>query len=202
MITRLPINLEKIELFYRIEEDGSIYSIIKQRYLRAVPNKAGYLHVCLHLYMPHKFFLVHRLVAAKYNGQCPPELEACHNDGNKWNNHYSNIIYKTHSQNVHQSYDEHGRKHQYTPRIATVSFLTKQRMAEAKKKPVAFICDGVETIFPSIEDAAQNLNTYRKKIYNCITYNKLFSNKKDTSLRGFLSFAPNYNTIKNDPLGK
>jgi hypothetical protein len=190
MNTRLPIDIPAIEQFYRIEEDGSVFSLSKQRYLRAVPNTAGYLHVCLHLYMPHKWFLIHRLCSTKYNGECPSTKEACHDDGDKYNNHYLNIVYKTHSENIKQSFEEHGREPNIGFRhTAPHSFAAKQLMAEAKKKAVMLSYDGTETIFPSIEVASQSLNTYRKKIYNCIKHHKEFFNKKDLSLGGVLSFV-------------
>lgn len=188
MITRLPINIEEIEKHYRIDEDGTVFSLSRNRYLRSVPNKANYLHVCLHLYMSHKFFLVHRIVAAKYKGQCPPDKEACHNDGNKWNNHHSNIVYKTHSQNISQSYQEHGRIPNRLPR-ASLAYETKQLMSEAKKKPVRLLYEGVETIFPSMEIATKVLLTYRKKIYNCITHNTEFKDKASGIKGAILSFA-------------
>src|SRR5674476_250488 len=100
----LPIDIAAIEKYYLIGKNGSILTIRRGKYLKPILNSAGYLHVCLHLYIPNKFFLVHRLVAAKYLGQCPPDMEACHNSGNKLNNRASNIIYKTHSANIIQSY--------------------------------------------------------------------------------------------------
>jgi hypothetical protein len=124
-INRLPIDVIAIEKHYLIGKNGSILTIRRGRYLKPVLNSAGYLHVCLHLYIPNKFFLVHRLVAAKYLGQCPAGMEACHESGNKLNNNASNIIYKTHSANIIQSYKEHGhsrwleRKHQKLNNLQT-----------------------------------------------------------------------------------
>jgi hypothetical protein len=190
MNKRLPIDISEIEKHYRIEEDGSVFSLSKQRYLRSVPNSAGYLHVCLHLYMPNKFFLVHRIVATKFNGPCPQNMEACHSDGNKWNNYFTNIVYKTHSNNILQSYQEHGRLARGYNKLPThpFSYETKQLMAEAKKKPVLFSHKGIDTTFPSIEIATKELNTYRKKAYLCITHNKEFNNKITGIYGAFLSF--------------
>jgi len=191
MKTRLPINITEIEKYYRIEEDGAVFSLVKDRYLRAVPNSAGYLHVCLHLYMKNKFFSVHRLVSAKYNGECPPNKEACHDDGNKQNNHYTNIIYRTHSENVLQSYSEHGRKAWMVGgHRSPHSFETKQLMAQKKNKPVLCICDGVEIIYPSIDIASKELLSYRKKIYRCIKEQIPFKDKNNPDKHIILSFAP------------
>jgi hypothetical protein len=110
-INRLPIDVIAIEKHYLIGKNGSILTIRRGRYLKPVLNSAG--------------FLVHRLVAAKYLGQCPAGMEACHESGNKLNNNASNIIYKTHSANIIQSYKEHGhsrwleRKHQKLNNLQT-----------------------------------------------------------------------------------
>ena len=170
------IDIPIIEQFYRIEEDGAVFSLTKNRYLSSIPNKAGYLHVCLHLYKANTFFLVHRLVAFKYIGQCPPEHETSHKDGNKLNNHYSNLEYLTHSQNILKSFREHGRTgYWFSQQRPPFSYETKQKMANAKKKSVRYTLNGHDSIYDSIDTAAKELNTYRKKIYNCITTDKPFS---------------------------
>jgi uncharacterized protein with gpF-like domain len=62
------------------------------------------------------------------------------------------------------------------------------RMANAKKKRVRFLFDGMEAIFESIDDAAQSLDTYRKKIYRCIKDNTPFFDKQIPTFTGILSF--------------
>jgi hypothetical protein len=183
MTQKLIINIPAIEQFYRIEEDGAVFSLTKNRYLSSVPNKAGYLHVCLHLYKANTFFLVHRLVATKYIGQCPLKQETSHKDGNKVNNHYSNLEYLTHSQNMLKSFREHGRTGYWLgQQKPPFSYQTKQLMANEKKNPLLYEINGHDSIYESIEIAAKELNTYRKKIYLCITNNKPFSG-------GYLSFV-------------
>jgi hypothetical protein len=173
MIQKLIIDIPTIEQFYRIEEDGAVFSLTRNRYLSSVPNRAGYLHVCLHLYKANTFFLVHRLVASKYIGQCPLKQETSHKDGNKLNNHYSNLEYLTHSQNILKSFRQHGRTGYWLGlQRPPLSYEAKQLMSNAKKKPVSYTLNGHNSIYDSIETAAKELNTYRKKIYNCITQDK------------------------------
>jgi hypothetical protein len=205
------IDIPQIEKYFRIEEDGAVWSLRREKYIKPTFNSAGYLYVSLpvpgyneeNMYEFARQYAVHRLVATKYIGQCPEDKETSHKDGNKMNCHWSNLEYITHAQNILKSYSEHSRSKAcfYYPR-KPFSDATKELMSNAKKKQVLFKRTDGEIIFNSIEDASQSLNTYRKKIYRCIHDNIPFFNKKDASLYGFLSFAPNNNTIKNDPLGK
>jgi hypothetical protein len=161
------INIEEIEKFYRIEEDGTIFSLRKNRYLLPSFNTAGYLFVNLTTSPDGKngtLYSVHRIVATKYLGQCPENLETSHKDGNKLNNHYTNLEYLSHAKNILKSYKEHGRVFPNYPRKA-VTDDTKAMMSNAKKKAVIYTIDGCTIRFGSIDEAAIGLNTYRKRIY-------------------------------------
>ena len=188
------INIEEIEKYFLIEEDGAIWSLRKKKYLRPTFNTSGYLYVLLPVPTPEyetdmlaRSYAIHRLVACKYIGQCPDGKETSHKDGNKQNNHYTNLEYITHSQNILKSYREHGRIFPVYER-KPVSDRTKELMSNAKKKRVLFIQGKTKTIFDSIKDASQSLSTYRKKIYRCITENKPFKDKNNPNLTGKLSF--------------
>jgi len=132
------IDIAEVEKYYTIEEDGMIWSKAKNCYLQPTRSYCGYLYVSIRCPgLSFGMIAVHRLVATKYIGQCPPELETSHKDGNKLNNHYSNLEYITHMANCAKSYSEHGRKHIYCGHPPTVE--TKLKMANAKKKPVVFV---------------------------------------------------------------
>jgi hypothetical protein len=183
MRPKRDIDITEIEKYYRIEEDGAIFSLRKQKYLKATFNTAGYLFVCITTPEESRFYSVHRIVATKYLGTCPPELETSHKDGNKLNNHYTNLEYLSHSENILKSYKEHGREpSMHTYRQLPVSYETKRKMSDAKKKSITYTLNGHDSIYDSIETAAKELNTYRKKIYTCITNDKPF-------LGGFFSFT-------------
>lgn len=195
-VRRRDINIEQIEKYFTIEEDGSVWSLRRKKYIKATFNTAGYLFVQLPI--PNddgtypsentRTYAVHRLVATKYISPCPPELETSHKDGDKLNNHYSNLEYLSHSQNILKSYREHGRvvkPYRHLP----ASYETKLLMSNAKKKRVKHIFNGQEIIYPSIEDAALSLNTYRKKIYRCIKNNLPYKDKHNSNIGGYLSFV-------------
>lgn len=189
MFAKRFIDIEKIERHYRIEEDGSIFSFRKQKYLKSSFNTAGYLFVCLTTDEKPRFFAVHRIVATKYLGECPPKLETSHKDGDKLNNHYTNLEYISHSANILKSYREHGREpSEHLYHKLPYSYETKRKIGDANKKEVLYINNGIETIFPSIADTAILLNSYSKKIYRCLHKNMEFTDKHHPENNGFLYF--------------
>lgn len=44
--------------------------------------------------------MLHDLVLAAFHGPKPKGLQACHNDGDKLNNHFSNLRYDTCQANI------------------------------------------------------------------------------------------------------
>jgi len=47
-----------------------------------------------------KFLVVHRLVLLAFVGPCPEGMEACHNDGNPYNNRLDNLRWDTKAGNI------------------------------------------------------------------------------------------------------
>ena len=185
------IDIAEVEKYYTIEEDGMIWSKTKNCYLHPTDNFSGYLYVSIRCPgLSFGMIAVHRLVASKYIGQCPPELETSHKDGNKHNNHYTNLEYITHSENIQKSYTEQGRVHPIGNKHPP-SVETKLKMANAKKKPIVFVSiDNERTIFPSVQDAATAINHTRATIWLCIHGGYPVFNKK-RKIIGFLSYLNN-----------
>ena len=88
----------------RVYEDGSIETKNKGRWF-GNELKSGYI-LCFN---PHnkKMEYVHRLVALRYCINPKPEEyhEVNHIDGNKTNNHYTNIEWCSRAQNIQHAYD-------------------------------------------------------------------------------------------------
>jgi hypothetical protein len=135
MAQRVKLDMGCIETHYRIEEDGAVWSYRLGRYL--CPTHSGgyydYYYVCLKD-AGMTWVSVHKLVASKYIGVCPDGCEISHKDGNKWDNHWINLEYITHRENVVKSYREHGRV--AIGNHKSPSWETKRLMAAAKKKMV------------------------------------------------------------------
>jgi hypothetical protein len=81
---------------YRIYENGLIYSEKTRKcFLRPYDVGKGYQSVKL----DGKNVYVHKLVAKCFIGERPNETTINHKDGNKQNNHYSNLEYISNEEN-------------------------------------------------------------------------------------------------------
>jgi hypothetical protein len=188
MRRRVVIDITEIGKYYTITEDGLVYSHVRNRWLRPQLNRSGYVHYCLSFGVPRATWIfAHTLVAHKFLGAPPTDKhEIDHMDENKKNNHYSNLCWRTHSENILESY-RRGRRGVWLGRDKEpLSLGTKILMANAKKKRIMFTLGGVETVFDSIEDAATGLGTYRKKIY--------------LSIRNRLTFGGGYLEVVEDSI--
>ena len=126
---------------YQICEDGGIRSkdmfvkakggataVRKGRYLNWVQKLNGYYCVTLTNGVDRPQIAIHRLVARAFIGECPIGLHVLHNDGDKFNNHYTNLRYGTPAEN-HEDTLKHGKR-----RIGVTHPLAK-----LKEKDVRFI---------------------------------------------------------------
>lgn len=94
---------------YLISKTGRVWSTRPYRgnaghWLRPTLTPDGYERVKLGGVQPH---LIHRLVLETYVGPQPAGMEACHNDGNKRNNHLGNLRWDTRQSNIHDAI-QHG----------------------------------------------------------------------------------------------
>lgn len=93
------------EGYYRITEDGAVYSVRANRFIKPFHKNGNhgeksYLRIPLQVKSKKKKFFVHRLVAYTYIGQpLDDEYVVNHKDGNKLNNHYTNLEWVTKSEN-------------------------------------------------------------------------------------------------------
>lgn len=78
---------------YTVFNDGKVYSNIRNKYIGSLTG--GYYQIC----HKGKTIGIHRLVHILYNGPIPLYYEINHIDGNKLNNHYTNLEAVTTSEN-------------------------------------------------------------------------------------------------------
>lgn len=91
---------------YAITEDGRVWSYKTKRFIKLSLNRGGYY--CMGLSKPGqrpKNHRVHRLVAFAYLGEQPSDKpDINHIDGNKQNNHYTNLEWSNKSLNGSHAY--------------------------------------------------------------------------------------------------
>ena len=161
--------------YYRISEYGHVYSLRKRRLMKEGVNGVVY---------PYRFYVIevsqgifkrrytHRLVHEAFIGPIPEGYEVDHMDMEKANNHYTNLEAVTQAENMRRARD---KKTWYSDRSGfTHSTETKTKMSAAKFKPVLILDeDKLIECCQSIEDAAQYLDTYRKKVYRALISGKV-----------------------------
>lgn len=92
---------------YVIYNDGRVYSVKHKMFVKSRANDRGYLRVYISKgkrgYGNH--VKVHRLVALHFVENPNKYKEVNHKDGNKLNNHYSNLEWTTRSANIKHAID-------------------------------------------------------------------------------------------------
>ncbi len=89
---------------YYINEYGKIFSLNKRGFLnQTVSQPCGYIRHTLYDNWKTMPIRVHSLVAQYFIGPRPEGYQVNHIDGNKTNNHYSNLEYVTPMQNIRHS---------------------------------------------------------------------------------------------------
>lgn len=83
---------------YLISESGDIYSVTSKRILKPQVNQYGYHQLTLYLNGAKTNCRVHRLVCRYFLGDSE-DLQVNHKDGNKLNNHVSNLEWVTSKEN-------------------------------------------------------------------------------------------------------
>jgi len=94
---------------YQADEEGNIWSLPNCRYsetrlMRNTINRCGYKLVSINKDNKGKTFLVHRLVAAAFIPNPYNKETVNHIDGNKTNNHVSNLEWCTRSENQYHAH--------------------------------------------------------------------------------------------------
>ena len=167
-------NLPGFEGLYHIYENGEIYSVRKKRILKTYVNNEyyRYQYVCLTGHQGQKLRTgIHRIIALHFHPNPPEGMEIEHLDGNRGNNHYKNLMWVTHQQNMQLAVSRRGAWQGRYPGFLT-SDETKRKMSEKKMKRVLIFNSSEEIILKSIDETTLYFNTYRKKIDRYIGTNK------------------------------
>ena len=131
----IDINLEEcLNDRYLVSENGDV-KLNKENSIpvkwRFAGRRRGYAQMCFSVGKnKRKYAYIHTLVAESFICHRPDGLVVNHKDGNKLNNHFSNLEWVTYKQNTIHAV-ENGRMDNYFKR-KTASKLTRKQFSEIK----------------------------------------------------------------------
>src|SRR5205809_3597399 len=109
--------IKNYENIYSITDSGNIFAHPKKgsgghngKWLIPYKNKKGYYCIKLCKNNTKKSFLINVLVITHFSIKPSENLICNHKDGNKLNNHISNLEWATYSENIKHAYDNNLRK--------------------------------------------------------------------------------------------
>lgn len=137
------------------------FRIIREKILTPIITRNGYLIVNLWKSNFQKAHLIHRLVAEAFipNPESKPEVN--HKDGNKHNNHVTNLEWNTRPENTIHSYKMKLRENQKKK----ISNMNKK--LKSKKVAQYDLNMNLIKIFPSASEAARHYNYSQSAISEC-----------------------------------
>jgi hypothetical protein len=92
-------DLGRVRGLHRTVRKGAATITVPSRILAGVPDRHGYLRVCLSRSGKHVTPAVHVLVAVAFIGPCPPGMEVRHGPNGQLDNSLANLSYGTHRKN-------------------------------------------------------------------------------------------------------
>lgn len=156
---------------YVVYEDGSIFNKRLNRPILQQLNSDGYKCVTLRLGVnKRKTFRVHRIVAELFLRGCEKKF-VNHKDGVKVNNHYSNLEWMTHSENIKHAWDN-GLIKNTKERAKKIREANLGRVGKLNGKSRPVQCINTGEVFESINLAAKHYNIDFAGISKCCSGNQ------------------------------
>ncbi|GLI90892.1 HNH endonuclease signature motif containing protein [Bacillus subtilis] len=153
-------DIKNFEGLYKATEDGKVYSVKSEKFLKFDVGTHGYAEVCLYKQGIRTKRTVHRIMAETFIGEIPKGLVVDHIDGDKLNNSYTNLRIVTQKGNVDNQ------------RLRGTFFNVKevqQLAVESRKRAMKLILpDGSEEDFDSSAEACRKFNLNPSKIHNVL----------------------------------
>ena len=158
--------IKSLDFLYEISENGRIFRNVKSKKQSKIildmhHSKTGYYAVWVCIKGKVKRCMIHKLVAECWLGEKPDGYEVDHIDRDGHNNHYTNLRYVSHSEQM--------KNRVLSERIIKQATANCAAYVETIKKPVKIERDGVCQTFSSIADCSRFL---------CELYNKPFEHMR------------------------
>lgn len=114
---------------------------LKEKIVHVNPNFYGYMYCSINIGGENKYLPIHRLVALSFIPNNDPEKypDINHKDGNKQNNHVSNLEWTNDSLNVKHAYDTGLKKPKYgvSCNLSVLTEFQVSRIREMNKRGVS-----------------------------------------------------------------
>ena len=151
---------------YHIYDDGRIFDLKYNRFMPQQINPDGYCTCTLSSdFNKRKTFRVHRLVAICFIENVENKAEVNHKDGIKTNNHFLNLEWCSHSENIQHAWDT-GLIKNTEERVCKLKAQTlKKGKDNPKSKPVILLNTG--EVFESGGIASQVYNVRQEQLNRC-----------------------------------
>lgn len=140
---------------YEVSSEGRVRNKKTGRIIKTSINERGYEYVCLRDNGLQYTRRVHRLIADSFIEGDHDKLDVAHLDGDRSNNRVDNLIVKTRSENMQDSFRKGRRQTHRMKRI---------------------MCVETGEIFESITDCAKKMGTSREAVSRCVN-NQALANK-------------------------
>lgn len=158
---------------YEISNFGEIRNSENYRVLKQQINQRGYSTIRIKDNNKKKITLtVHKLVALAFIENLNSYNELNHQDGNKQNNHFSNLRWCTRSENIKHAWDNGLRYFTAKTRKAVLENLQKANTPEVivkKRYPKSrkTLCVETGRVFKSMKAAADYVGAHEQNIQEC-----------------------------------
>jgi hypothetical protein len=169
------VNLKGYEQ-YQVTDDGKVFNTKTNRWIKPYICKIGYVKYNLSNTLTNKrtHILAHRFVAYTYL-PLPENInsyEVDHIDEVKTNNHYTNLQWITHSENISKSFALGKRISTWKgKKRGELKESTKRKMSLRKLEPINIYRRGTDQLLytsKSVQDAADYLGISRTYIWMCL----------------------------------
>jgi hypothetical protein len=163
MIVRSNLEFRKIkslDYLYEVSEDGRIFRNVKSKKQQKIVldmhhSKTGYYAVWVCIKNKMRRVMIHKAVAECWLGDKPEGYEIDHIDRDAHNNHYTNLRYVTHSEQM--------RNRVLSDRIIEQAKANCMEWVRTISHPVRIRRDGVLMEFPSMTKCAEWLGIHYGK---------------------------------------